>query len=238
MSVPNPAADKATTNADSQPEATPTAPAATDPQSEPARIDMRGAAIPVVDESAAPAPAEGDQSENPPEPEAGEPVEYEFTIPDGFEAHEEAINDFKTMASEMKLPQEQAQKLMDKYHELRRAEFEQQQTRLNEAMAKEWGNQYKTIASDPEFGGEKFDASRGAVAFALHKFGGQRTEDGKYPLAEALKDCGMANHPELFRFFARVGNYCREAGPAVSDSREAAKQKSPADVLFGDYKTQ
>lgn len=138
---------------------------------------------------------EGEQQEKKPE---GAPESYEFKAPEGTQFDDAVIGAFSEVAKELNLPQDQAQKVLDKMAPVIAArQAEQFQT----ARA-EWGEAAKT---DKEFGGEKLAENLGVAKKALDTFA--------TPELRALLDAsGLGNHPEVIRVFYR-------AGKAISEDR-------------------
>ena len=89
-----------------------------------------------------------------PEPKA--PEEYaEFTVPEGTTLDEQTATEFKGLAKELDLTQEQAQKLLDFGGGKLRAQIEAPYKVWNEMQAK-WQAEVK---ADPEIGGTKYEQS-------------------------------------------------------------------------------
>jgi hypothetical protein len=161
------------------------------------------------------------------EPEAeaptGAPEAYEtFTLPEGVEIDEATLGEATEMFKDIGLPQDKAQKLVDFYTGKLAAAAEAPQ-KLWEATQTEWQGQ---VRSDPEIGGAKLDAAIATAAKAIDKFGGPALRD-------ALDITGAGNHPEVVRFFARVGATLSEAEFVTGSPKgSAAAKPSAATVLF------
>lgn len=151
----------------------------------------------------APAEPQGGQSTQPPESQGAEPAktldaatQYEkFTIPEGFEYDDGKVSEFATLARELNLTQEQAQKLVD-LHVRHWLGFEEQA----KAQAEDWRKQ---AMNDPEFGGQKFVQSLRDAQRFISAFGGEK-------LRIALDTTGAGNHPEIFKAFALAGRLLGE----------------------------
>jgi hypothetical protein len=151
----------------------------------------------------APAEQQGGQNTQTPEPQGAEPAknldaatQYEkFTIPEGFEYDDGKVSEFTTLARELNLSQEQAQKLVD-LHVRHWLGFEEQ----TRAQAEEWRKQ---TMNDPEFGGQKFMQSLQDAHRFVSAFGGEK-------LRIALDATGAGNHPEIFKAFALAGRLLGE----------------------------
>ena len=143
---------------------------------------------------------EGEQQEKKPE---GAPESYEFKAPEGTQFDDAVIGAFSEVAKELNLPQDQAQKVLDKMAPVIAA----RQAEQFQAARAEWGEAAKT---DKEFGGEKLAENLGVAKKALDTFA--------TPELRALLDAsGLGNHPEVIRVFYR-------AGKAISEDRFVAGQ--------------
>jgi hypothetical protein len=154
---------------------------------------------------------------------AGAPEAYEtFTLPEGVEIDEATLGEATAMFKDIGLPQDKAQKLVDFYTGKLAAAAEAPQ-KLWEATQADWQGQ---VRADPEIGGAKLDATIATAAKAIDKFGG--TE-----LRAALDITGAGNHPEVIRFFARVGASLSEADFVAGNPKGAAGTKQTvANVLY------
>jgi hypothetical protein len=161
--------------------------------------------------------AEGDKDK-----EGGAPEQYEdFTFPEGMEIDTSALEAFVPVAKELNLTQEQAQKIVDL--QIKRVQAE------SEAATKEWTDrftQWKADAkADAEVGGDKFDESVGFANKAVKQF---MTPEGYAALAGA----GLQNHPEMLRFFARVGRTISE-DKIIGGNPGGGAPRDAADILYG-----
>ena len=129
----------------------------------------------------------------------GAPDKYEFNskVADApNELDPEVLTAFGEVAKELDLPQEAAQKVLDKVAPVMQA----RQAKAVEDAKTEWANNSK---SDQEFGGESLDANLEIAKTSLNKFG---TDAFKSLLAES----GLGNHPEVIRFMYRAGKAISE----------------------------
>lgn len=126
---------------------------------------------------------------------AGAPDEYaDFQVPDGVTVDAGIAGDFKTLAKELNLPQDAAQKVFD----------------LGIAMSQKWADGHSqaltdmregwvdAVKADPELGGSKLNENVAAAQKAIATFGSDE-------LKELLDTSGLGNHPAIFRFAAAVG---------------------------------
>ena len=154
-----------------------------------------------------------DKAEKEKKPSA--PEKYEFAAPEGQELDANALSVFEPIAKELGLTQEQAQKLVDIYPQI-----QQQQAEAWSKQGEEWREQVK---SDKEIGGDKYTANVGNAQKALDQFGSPA-------LREYLETTLLGNHPELVRFFAKVGKAVSEDTMVMPNN---GGQLSAADVLYG-----
>lgn len=167
--------------------------------------------------SAAPAPAE-----------AKAPEEYtDFAVPEGVTFDAEQLGTFKTVAKEIGLTQEAAQKLVSAQAEATKKGLAAAQQRLEKHFADIGGTPDKwpdQCRADKEFGGEKFDENRAIAAKARDQF-------GTPALKQVLAKLSVGDHPELLRFMYRVGQALSE--DTLVAGRGGAGLKSDAEVFYG-----
>lgn len=161
---------------------------------------------------AEPGKTEGEQAK----PPAAAPDKYEFNAPEGQHFDPEVINAYSDIARELNLPQDAAQKIIDKIAPA----LAEKQTRLIEQARTEWGDAAK---SDKEFGGDKFDENLAVAVKAVNAFGTPE-------LRTLLNESGLGNHPEIIRFMVRAGKAISEDG-FVTNSRNSVAS-DPAKRLF------
>lgn len=146
----------------------------------------------------------------------GAPEKYEFKAPEGRDFDPDVIAQYSEVAKELNLPQDAAQKIIDK---IAPALAEKQQRVLEEAR-NSWAESAKT---DKEFGGDKLNDSLAAAKKALDTFGSPE-------LRTLLNESGLGNHPEVIRMMVR-------AGKAISEDKfvggSQGKQEAPKG--FNDY---
>ena len=129
----------------------------------------------------------------------GAPETYEFNtkVADApEELDSEVVTAFGKVAKELDLPQEAAQKVLDKVAPVIQARQAEQVEKAKE----EWLGESQ---SDKEFGGENLNANLDVAKSALNAFG---TE----PFKQLLQESGLGNHPEVIRFMYRAGKAISE----------------------------
>ncbi len=155
--------------------------------------------------------AEAVETAEPEAPHAEEqaPVAYEpFALPQGVEVDSTALEEAQSLFAEARLSQPQAQKLVDLYAG-KMNELVQRQISAAERRQTAWVAEVK---NDPELGGRRFEQARAAAQRALNRFGTPE-------LRRTLDELWVGNNPQLFRFFARVGQ-------ALSEDRYVGAQSS------------
>lgn len=152
----------------------------------------------------------------------GAPETYEaFTLPDGMELDEKAMAKATPVLKELGHDQEKAQKLVSLFAELQQEAAAQQLAGFNQ-VKRDWYNAFK---SDPEFGGDKFDQSRGAAKAVLAKYGDKE-------LVNDLKEWGWINHPGLAKLLARVNADLSEDKLERGDPASQSRPKTVAERLY------
>jgi len=148
-------------------------------------------------------------------------ADLEITLPEGVEVDKGVLDAFRPVAAELGLDSEKASKLAGWYAE------QQQQAQAAAAdaskqLAAQWVD---SIKSDPDFGGQKFEATIANAKRGL-------VMGGSPALTALLEQTGLGNHPEIIKFAARFGaglsedNTDAPSAPAGTRpaSREAALQ--------------
>jgi hypothetical protein len=139
---------------------------------------------------------EGDQ--NGEQAKANAPEVYEFKAQEGREFDPEVIKSFSEIAKELDLPQDAAQKVLDKVA----PKILERQMQALETVRNEWAESART---DKEFGGDKLNDNLVVAKKALDSFGSPE-------LRKLLNESGLGNHPEMIRMMYR-------AGKAISEDR-------------------
>tara|TARA_B100000287_G_scaffold93877_1_gene86046 strand:- start:407 stop:1090 length:684 start_codon:yes stop_codon:yes gene_type:complete len=160
--------------------------------------------------------AESETSES--EKPEGAPDKYEFNAkvadaPD--ELDPEVLTAFGDVAKELDLPQEAAQKVLDKVAPVIQAK----QAKVIEQARADWATESQ---SDEEFGGENLGANLEIAKSSLNAFG---TDAFKSLLSES----GLGNHPEVIRFMYRAGKAISEDGYVGNSQGANAKGGIPKD---------
>lgn len=165
---------------------------------------------------------EGKTDETASAPEKVVPEKYEFVEPEGVNMDKEVLGEFEGIAKELKLSQEEAQKVTDIGVKLAQ-KWEAKQADVIQQAAAEWA---ATATADKEYGGDKLTESLTTAKKALDAFGTPE-------LRTLLNDSRLGNHPEVIRFMVRAGKAISEdrmvtggAGPTTA-SQSTAKSLYP-----------
>ena len=129
----------------------------------------------------------------------GAPDNYEFNskVADApQELDSEVLTAFGDVAKELDLPQEDAQKVLDKVAPV----IQERQAKMLEQVRADWASESQ---SDEEFGGEALNENLNVAKQALDAFG---TDAFK----SLLQETGFGNHPEIIRFMYRAGKALSE----------------------------
>jgi len=156
---------------------------------------------------------------------AGAPEKYEaFKAPEGATLDAGVMSQFEEAARELNLPQDAAQKMVDKMAPIMAArQAEQLQT-----MRTEWETQSK---SDKEFGGEQLSANMAHAQKAMTQFATPE-------LKSLLNESGLGNHPELIRFMVRAGKALGEDKIVNGgESNTGNSSRTAAEVLYPSTKS-
>jgi hypothetical protein len=144
------------------------------------------------------------------------PEKYEFNATEGFEINEALASEFTPVLQELKLTQEQADKLVAFAPRLISESVDSAVNKTLDSIgyggAKEWANQSR---ADKEFGGDKLTQNLGVVKAARDQFASPE-------LRKLLETTPLGNHPEIVRLFYRVGKSISPDGYVPSGKAAAA----------------
>jgi len=126
----------------------------------------------------------------------GAPEAYSFAAPEGVTFDDAVIDAFSEVARDLNLPQDQAQKMLDKMAPVMAA----RQAEQIAAVRSQWEADAR---ADKEFGGEKLDENLAVAKKAMDAFATPE-------LKTLLNETGMGNHPEIIRAFYRAGKTISE----------------------------
>jgi hypothetical protein len=190
------------------------------------------ASDPANTEGGEPGSQKGAEGKNNPEAAPTPPDYSGLTLPEGLSADSPYLAALKEVGIENNLPPKVAQALIDKVGP--------QLKNALEAPYKAWVEQNEKwkaeIRADKAIGGAAFDKNRGLATAAIDAIAGKADTPGGKAFREALDATGAGNHPEVVRFFVRLGQSMSE-GKLVTGGA-APVRKSPASVLYPDHPTQ
>ena len=128
----------------------------------------------------------------------------------------EVLTAFGDVAKELNLPQEAAQKVLDKVAPVIQA----RQAKVLEDVKAGWVSDSQ---ADKEFGGENLNDNLEVAKTALDAFGNQA-------LKSLLVETGFGNHPEIIRFMYRAGKAISEDSyVGNSEGADYSRNSGPKD---------
>jgi hypothetical protein len=162
--------------------------------------------------------------EEPTEPEPSKaPEKYDLKLPEDSYLDGSALERIAADARKQGLSNEEAQKLVDGEDSIVRSYREAQEAELKQ-KSNAWVGEIK---ADKEMGGDGYDANRALANEALDRFG---TE----PLKQMLVHSTLNLHPEVFRFFLRVGKAMKGDSLVPSSSTPQDKKKTREQKFYPD----
>jgi len=164
------------------------------------------------------APAEGENKDA-----ADTPVEYKFTVPEGFELDQARTDEFVAIAKDLKLPADKAQAIVDLA-----TKVEQQRLEQHQALVADWAKQAK---EHKELGGDKLLEN---LAVAKKPFD-LLPKDRADALKSILTATGLEAHPVMFELFHAMGKHLSEA-TFVPGKETPAPDASLAKRMFPNMK--
>lgn len=126
----------------------------------------------------------------------GAPETYEFAAPEGQTFDSAVIDAYSSVAKELDLPQDKAQKILDTVAPVLAA----RQAEQFDALKSQWESESR---ADKEFGGDKLQENLALAHAARDAFATPE-------LRTLLETSGMGNNPEVIRMFYRVGKAISE----------------------------
>ena len=152
----------------------------------------------------------------PADKQPGDEVKYDFKAPEGIELNQSQLEQFTALAKEMKLPAEQAQKVVDLAIKAEQARME-----AHSKLVSGWADEVK---ADKEIGGDKLNENLATAKKAL--------DLGPPELKALLNDSGLGNHPAVVKWAVAVGKALSEdkfvpAGQGAPAKGDAASRLYP-----------
>lgn len=157
-------------------------------------------------------------------------AKLELKLPDGVDAKDASLGEFKKAAAEFGLDTVKAQRMFDLHHKTLSAAVtareksgaEARATKLDQTVAG-WKESLKT---DKDFGGAKLPETHADVARVMKKYGDDKE------LRQMLDETGWGDHPGLVKLIARIGRDMRE-DKLVSGQPGAGGKKTLPELLYG-----
>lgn len=143
------------------------------------------------------------------------PESYDLKMPDGVELDTAAADEFKGIAKEYGLTQEQAQKVADIG-----AKMVQRQTEAHQAQVQTWVDAVKT---DKEIGGDKLNENLAIARKTIDTFGSPE-------LKEMLNVTGIGNHPEIVKLAYKIGKAISDDGFVRGGN--TSSPRSAAEIMY------
>lgn len=126
------------------------------------------------------------------------PESYTFTDMEGNEIPSEDTAEFSAWLKDLGATQEQATKIFNAYVE----DVKEQQKEFTQAIENQKAEQRKAwkqeVMSDPEIGGQNFEATKGYIKKAISTYGGPE-------VSQILNQSEFAFNPAFIRMFAKIG---------------------------------
>ncbi|RIQ16082.1 protease [Bordetella avium] len=147
----------------------------------------------------------------------GATEQYEFQVPEGVALDDGVLGAFSEVARELNLPQDKAQRVLDKMLPVMQTRHAEQ---IGEFYADIGGLPETWVASstvDKEFGGDKLEENLAMAKKARDAFGTPE-------LTTLLNKTGLGNHPEIIRVFYRAGLAISEDRLVVGHNGNPPKQ--------------
>jgi hypothetical protein len=155
------------------------------------------------------------------------PEKYEFKAPEGTSLDEAVIAEYSTVAKELGLSQEAAQKVIDKLAPKLAERTAAAQVEAFNAFKD--GLEAQTRA-DKELGGDKLNENLAVAKKALNAFGTPE-------LRKLLDDTGLANHPEVIRVLFKAGKSISEDRFVPGGTQPTKGERDAASALYPKQKT-
>lgn len=151
------------------------------------------------------------------------PEKYDIKVPEGMSIDAEALEQFTPIAKELKLSNEQAQRLADIYAARQDTSLKAQR----EAYTKTVEGWIKEVKADKEIGGTNLPITQATCKKALTTY----DPDGEF--MKLMDASGFGNHPAVLRFVNRVGKSVKE-DQGVKAKASAPKERDINKILYGE----
>lgn len=149
-------------------------------------------------------------------------VYTDFKLPEGYEIKPDILGKFTGVAKELKLDQDNAQKLVDIAAEHARMIIDAQA----EALMRERENWVESIKTDKDFGGAKFNETIERAQRALKTFGSNE-------LLSLLDSSGLGDNPEVIKLLAKIDKAVGEDRTVDGVSGNNRTGLTAAQLIYG-----
>ena len=162
---------------------------------------------------------------------AGAPEKYEFKAPEGTSLNEAVVAEFSTVAKELGLSQDAAQKVIDK---LAPTIAKQNATAMSQAINSATTAWAEATRADKDIGGEKLDENLAVARKALDRFGTPELRKllGKFDPKDNPSGTGLGNHPEIIKAFLKAGKAISEDKFVPGGTAPTKGERSAAKSLY------
>ena len=143
------------------------------------------------------------------------PETYTFKMPEGVAMDKDAVAEFSAIAKELKLPQDQAQRVAEVG-----AKMVQRQQAQQAALVASW---VEASIADKDIGGDKLPENMAIARKAVATYGSPELND-------ALEQSGFKNHPAFVKAFYKIGLTLKQ--DAIVPGGNATVEVSAAKKLF------
>lgn len=170
-------------------------------------------------------PAATEQTDPATTTESTEAAEYaDFVVPEGITLDPELTTEFKAMAKDIGLKQDQAQQFTDLAVKLSQKFVDHQQQVVTEQRTA-WESAARV---DKEIGGDKFNENLAVAKKAVEALATPE-------LMALLDSSGLGSHPDMIRMFFKTGQMLSEDGVVTGTRRASTPEKTPAQRLYPNH---
>lgn len=162
---------------------------------------------------------------------AGAPDKYEFKAPDGVTFDDTVMTEFSTVAKELGLPQDAAQKVIDKLAPVIAKRNAEAAVSAMQTAAADWA---KATQTDKDIGGEKLNENLAVAKKGLDRFGTPELRKllGAYDAKTNPMGTGLGNHPEIIRAFLKAGRAISEDKFVPGGTQPSKGERNAAKALY------
>jgi hypothetical protein len=177
------------------------------------------------------ASSDGDQGAAAGDKPAAAPDKYEFKAPEGVTFDGAIIDEFSTVAKELGLPQDAAQKVIDK---LAPTIAKQNAQAISAAMESANAVWVQATQTDKDIGGDKLNENLAVARKALDRFGTPELRKllGAFDAKGNPTGTGLGNHPEIIRAFVKAGRAISEDKFVPGTTQPTKGEKNLAKSLY------